>query len=1660
MRNGIIQSNRHHLLLSFCIVVLSAVIGSSTCFADNLDIHVLHTMSNTMDHNEFLKMAVQHDSLTRSITRQQWYEELEVSCDDSLSMRTLPTLYDLLANEYYYRRLPNRDSVAQAWLAFHAKDSVSLPRLYVKIHTKHITSADSLLTIYEAEQDTWERGYVLSRITDYKNPVFYRYIINYLQRFPSSPFVPTIKQAKQHCEKIEFSYSVPQRIRTTDSITITYNNTNAHEIVFELYRLPDKWRKRMRKGSQLIKIDSIRVTNDGSIFQQTNLQCRLAPQTYGYYFIYARFPEDSLQKPVDSLKSLSKGIDFFVSDLRVFNLCEDKLGSIRPWYVIADAHTGQPIEGVRVKYYNWDIECEGITRYSNGNGEIVYGTRGDYDYEYYLYKGADKYHHFGDGDGPFYDKVEANVSILPNATIFRPGDTLKISIVGHKRYKYQAALFEKSSVYVSVMRNSKEHIKDTVIAMDDYASVSLSVPLTDDMRRGNYFIRARLVGPKKSRLDASTSCTVRLEDYRLPTFNLSFENSCCKMNRDKLSPIVGKAFRTNGMPMIGAVVSAKVVFWHPKKTICVLDTVMTDSEGRFSFSLTEEAKRHIKDNNSMSVTASLIAPDGEKRDADISISFSSGESSDNKPLLIAGVSQDSLLWIPSDSATINGREVTMRVGVPRLSWVYCVVSNRDKILSHTWQQLAPGMHSYSFTLPDRPDDYLDIHFVTTDSMGKHVERYRHLQGVSPTELHIIPVTMRDYLTPDAYESWTFRLTDAKGKPVMGRMMLSMTDNALELLNSSVWDHPLMEQWNEPYTRVSTPYYPRQEQYYTTPFSQRQQSIAPPLLFEPYRNYSGSLSIASGKVVDAHGEPLIGVSILEQGGKNGTISDYDGNFVLPLEQSSNVVVSFIGMKTIVCAATSNMYIVMQENTEVMNEVVVLGYGSSKKHIGTVAGVQSSIRVRGTGSLSANSIPIVEEAETLGVVEESDSEGETSSSSNPAQSTILRQGDTRLSLYLPSLRTDSAGEIHVRFLAPSDNTEWLVQAMAWTKECTSDYIGRTLTARRTLMLRLQLPRFMRHGDALKLPCVISNTADTAKQASVIVRILDAATDSLLTTYTSSVRLTPASSQTLFFPYTADHNTDIVVQAEVKDNSGMSDGEKRLLRILPIDEPVKESVPFFIHASDTAQTLRLATPAAAENRKVELMLCNDPIAYVAAQLPAEIDSSAITVTQLAHNLYTLSLRNRLAKNYPSLVEPVKLSSLISKLQDYQRVNGAFSWLKYSGSFASYYLTLRVLDLLGDLQHAGALDNQLKYTKRRAVGYIDREIVRDEAAYRKKHHDSLPDYNSTHYAQYAYIRVMFDEPQDEDVHRIVSATLDSLYDHLNTKELTAWPLLALTFERAGQHERALSLINGLRRYAMIDDAHGMYWNNLPNRWWWYQQAEVQASFLMAFSIIDPRPAELEAMHQWLILNNRTTNWGESSLNAYATYALMHDSVYATASSVDSATLQYISLPDSTTCYTLHHTVGKPAWGALMTSYNAPVDQLKPFASPAMKIERRFDCVDKSVDSQTSLSKGDRVRVTITLTTDREMDNVVVTDRRPAILEPMGLSSFNWLSNTLYYCEIRNADQIFYVEHLCCGTTVLSYDCYVTASGTTLAGLASAVCDIAPEFTTHTASAVLEALW
>ena len=151
---------------------------------------------------------------------------------------------------------------------------------------------------------------------------------------------------------------------------------------------------------------------------------------------------------------------------------------------------------------------------------------------------------------------------------------------------------------------------------------------------------------------------------------------------------------------------------------------------------------------------------------------------------------------------------------------------------------------------------------------------------------------------------------------------------------------------------------------------------------------------SGVVVDAKGEPVIGASIQAKGTTQGTISDYDGKFEMNVPESvKTLVVSFVGMATQEVPAGKNIRVTLEENSEVIQEVVVTGYGNvskggfagsvetvkaediekknpsdiTKALAGESAGVQvvtssgqpgtiADIRIRGIGSISASSSPL--------------------------------------------------------------------------------------------------------------------------------------------------------------------------------------------------------------------------------------------------------------------------------------------------------------------------------------------------------------------------------------------------------------------------------------------------------------------------------------------------------------------------------------------------------------------------------------------------------------------------------------------------------------------------------------------------------------------------------
>ena len=100
----------------------------------------------------------------------------------------------------------------------------------------------------------------------------------------------------------------------------------------------------------------------------------------------------------------------------------------------------------------------------------------------------------------------------------------------------------------------------------------------------------------------------------------------------------------------------------------------------------------------------------------------------------------------------------------------------------------------------------------------------------------------------------------------------------------------------------------------------------------------------GHVVDATGEPVIGASVIEGKSTNGTITDIDGNFSLNVSANSALTISFVGYKTQTVSVNGKtaLKVTLQEDTEVLDEVVVVGYGTMKKS--DLTGAVSSVGVK--------------------------------------------------------------------------------------------------------------------------------------------------------------------------------------------------------------------------------------------------------------------------------------------------------------------------------------------------------------------------------------------------------------------------------------------------------------------------------------------------------------------------------------------------------------------------------------------------------------------------------------------------------------------------------------------------------------------------------------------
>ena len=167
-------------------------------------------------------------------------------------------------------------------------------------------------------------------------------------------------------------------------------------------------------------------------------------------------------------------------------------------------------------------------------------------------------------------------------------------------------------------------------------------------------------------------------------------------------------------------------------------------------------------------------------------------------------------------------------------------------------------------------------------------------------------------------------------------------------------------------------------------------------------------MVTGQVVDEKGESVIGATVQIKGTSDGTITDFDGNFSLKAKVGNTLVVSYVGYSTqeVKISKQTGTRIVLKEDAEVLDEVVVVGYGTARK--GDLTGALTTMRPDGNEAMKATSIDNLLDGKVAGLVVNTASATPGAASSITIRGASSLRGDNQPLYVIDNIPQASTGE----------------------------------------------------------------------------------------------------------------------------------------------------------------------------------------------------------------------------------------------------------------------------------------------------------------------------------------------------------------------------------------------------------------------------------------------------------------------------------------------------------------------------------------------------------------------------------------------------------------------------------------------------------------------------
>lgn len=442
----------------------------------------------------------------------------------------------------------------------------------------------------------------------------------------------------------------------------------------------------------------------------------------------------------------------------------------------------------------------------------------------------------------------------------------------------------------------------------------------------------------------------------------------------------------------------------------------------------------------------------------------------------------------------------------------------------------------------------------------------------------------------------------------------------------------------------------------------------------------------------------------------------------------------------------------------------------------------------------------------------------------------------------------------------------------------------------------------------------------------------------------------------------------------------------------------------------------------------------------------------------------KRRLVQFFDENSMKARRESFLAKLYRLQQADGSWSW--WPGMPGNLYMTEAVSEVLVRLNAMIGLQPETQNLLDRSLQWMAK-CVHEEVSELKRQKNRkalLPSESALHFL---YITALDGRPLSVQGEADKKYLVDLLLHQSMAFSIYGKSRAAVILALNGYQKQAREYLQSVREYSVSTAEAGRYFDTGKAMYSWADyRIPTEVAAIEAFKILEPGAAEIGEMQRWLLHEKRTTSW-DTPLNAVdAVYAFGTDRLkvgVSTSLPVVQVDGKRLELPQATaglgyvkTSMTIGNekilTVEKQdsgiSWGAVYAQFMQRNQDISDTQS-GMKVVKEVRTASGPLQEGALLQVGDRVKVRLTITCDRDYDFVQIVDKRAACMEPV--KSLSGYQNGYYYSPLDQSTNYFF-NQLAKGSHVVETEYYIDRSGRYQSGTCTVQCAYSPEFGTRTA--------